>query len=484
MRNAMQNQPEQIIQSRLSAIQHRMQIDGIFQNLASCGFWGLLITGVLLIVNRFFPLPIPIGFVTSLSLVIAITIAVGLSLLRKTDQLDVARLVDQRLTLKERLSTALETIQRGLVDDFAILQIRDAAKVAQGIIPSTAVSHRLPSTLKWLPIPMLLIGLSFFIPHMYEIPPPPTAAEQAAIDEAAARLEREISGINDAALAKRVQDTVKGLRNKRIDVQAAQKQLSKLRDAVQAQESQVTENEIDQAVEAISKLGEASKLLSGTDVRETASELEKIAGQMGGLTAEQRAKLEAMLRQLAEQLAGNTAANSLADRLKEIETQRVSPEMLEKIARSLLEIDQQAKDIAQMEKILEEIKSSRKNIGLAGIEMARKTGGVASGGGGPGEESETGEAQGTQVENGSGGLEAQPAEELRLTSAASASQDFSSVAMQEPPSSEDEPAYMQYREVYLSAKQAYAEAMERDRIPVRYRHQIKAYLEAITNTNQ
>jgi hypothetical protein len=81
-------------------------------------------------------------------------------------------------------------------------------------------------------------------------------------------------------------------------------------------------------------------------------------------------------------------------------------------------------------------------------------------------------------------LEAQPAEELRLTSAASASQDFSSVAMQEPPSSEDEPAYMQYREVYLSAKQAYAEAMERDRIPVRYRHQIKAYLEAITNTNQ
>ena len=58
--------------------------------------------------------------------------------------------------------------------------------------------------------------------------------------------------------------------------------------------------------------------------------------------------------------------------------------MLAKIARSLLEIDQQAKDMAQMEDILEEIKASRKNIGLAGIEMARKTGGVAGSDGGPG----------------------------------------------------------------------------------------------------
>ena len=47
-----------------------------------------------------------------------------------------------------------------------------------------------------------------------------------------------------------------------------------------------------------------------------------------------------------------------------------------------------------MKEILEEIRASRKNIGLAGIEMARKTGGVAGSDGGPGEESETGEAQG------------------------------------------------------------------------------------------
>ena len=136
---------------------------------------------------------------------------------------------------------------------------------------------------------------------------------------------------------------------------------------------------------------------------------------MDGLTEAQRAELDALLRQLAERLGGNPAAKNLVDQLNEIGTEGVSPEMLAKIARSLLEIDQQAKNMAQMEEILEEIKASRKNIGLAGIEMVRKTGGVAGSDGGPGEESETGEARGTQV--GAMGSEAQPTEALQLRGA-------------------------------------------------------------------
>ena len=484
MQKAIQNQPEQIIQNRLSAIQRRMQVDGLFQNLARFGFWGLLIAGTLLIANRFFPVPIPIALVVSLPLVIAIAIVVGLSLLRKTDRLAVAHLVDQRLDLKERLGTAVEAIRQGIADDFTMLQIRDAARVAQGLVPAAALSYMVPPMLKWLPIPILMVGVSFFIPLMYELPPPPTAAEHAAIDEAAARLEQEVDGIDDTALVKRVEETAKALRNKRTTVQTAQKQLSKLREEVQVQKGQLAENEINQVVEAISELGDASKLLSGADAGEIASELQKLADQLDGLTAEQRAELDALLRRLAEQLAGNAAAKNLTDRLNEIETQGVSPEMLAKIARSLLELDRQAKDIAQMEGILEEIKASRKNIGLAGIEMARKTGGMASSDG-AGEESETGEAQGTQVGDAtSDGPEVQPAEELQLTGVTSDSQEFSSVAMQETLSDEDEPIYMQHHAAYLSAKQAYAEAMGRGRIPVRYQQQVKDYLEAIANTNQ
>ena len=482
MRNATQNQPEQIIQNKLSAIQRRMRIEGIFQNLATFNFWGLLIAGILLAANRFFPLPIPIGLVVFLPIAAASVIAIGLSLARKIDPFEVAHLVDQRLNLKERLGTALEAMGRQETGNFAILQIRDAARAAQEILPPTVVPYTVPATLKWLPLPMLLVGLSFFIPRMYEVPPPPTVSEYAAIHDAAARLEEAVADIDNAELSKQVEETVKDLRNKRTGVQTAQKKLSKLREDVETQKSQMPENELDQAIETISTLGEKSNLLSGTDTEEIASELQKLADQMAGLTEAQRAELDALLKQLATQLGSNPAAKNLVDQLNEIGTEGVSPEMLAKIARSLLEIDRQAKDIAQLEGILEEIKASRKNIGLAGIEMARKTGGVAGSDGGPGEESGTGEARGTQVE--AIPPETQPTEALRLRGVTSESEEFATASTQETPSGEEEPTYMQHREVFLNAKQDYAEAVQRDEIPVRYRQRVKDYLDAITNTGE
>ncbi|MYE89177.1 hypothetical protein F4X33_09310 [Candidatus Poribacteria bacterium] len=475
--------PEQIIQNKLSAIQRRMRIEGVFQNLATFNLWGLLIAGILLIADRFFPLPIAIGFAIALPIVIASISAVGLTLMRKIDPFEVARFVDQRLNLKERLGTALEALDRRNAGDFAILQIRDAAQSVQEILPATVVSYTVPRTIKWFPIPMLLVGFSFFIPRMYEIPPPPTAAEHAAIQDAAARLEGVVSGSNRSELSKQVEETAKALRNSRAGgVQAAQEKLSKLREEVQAQKSQLAENELDQAVETISKLIENSNLLGGADAAQIASELRKLADQMDGLTEAERTELDALLRQLAEQLGDNPAAKNLVGQLNEIGTEGVSPEMLAKIARSLLEIDQQAKDIAQLEDILEEIKASRKNIGLAGIEMARKTGGVAGSDGGPGEESETGEARGTQVE--AMPPETQPTAALQLRGATSEAEEFATASTQEAPSGEEEPTYMPYRKAYLNAKQTYAEAVERDRIPVRYRQRVKDYLDAIAKTSK
>ncbi|MBI1929779.1 hypothetical protein HYR99_36710, partial [Candidatus Poribacteria bacterium] len=400
MLTSIKNQPEQIIQERLSAVRRRIQINRLFRNLAFYGFGWLIFAGVLLITNRLVHLPIPIGFTALLAFAIALTVAVSVNLFHKTDLRTVARFVDRRLVLKERLSTALEAIYRNTTGDFSRLQIRDAAYVAQAIVPARVVSYAFPSLLKWFPIPLLLVGLSFAIPRMYEIPPPPTAAEQAAIDEAATALETAMQGIADASLAKQIRDTIKALQHKNIDVQAAADRLSKLRDEVRAQKSQLPEKGMDQAVEAISKLNEDSQRFRGKDTRSMASDLEKLAEQMAQnqLSPEEQAELEALLKKLAERLTGNAAAKSLTDPLAELQTQVVTPEMLRKIARSLLEINQKAKDIAQLERILDEIKARRKNIGLAGLEMARKTGGVANTGGGPGEESGTGEARGTQVE--------------------------------------------------------------------------------------
>ena len=474
MQNTVPNRPEQIIQHKLSAIQRRMRIGNIFQNLATFNFWGLFIVGTLLGGDRLFPLPIPIGLAVSLPIAVASVAAIGSSLLRKIDLLEVARLVDQRLNLKERLATALEIMGQKDSSDFATLQIRDAAQVSQGVLPTAAVSYTVPPSFKWLSIPMLLIVFSFFIPRMYEVSPPLTVPEHAAIHDAASRLERAVTDLNDTELSKQVEQTVRALRNERSGVADAQKTLSKLRADVEARKNQLAENDIHQ--------GENSNMLSGANAEKIASDLQQLADQMNELTETQRTELEALLKQLAARLGGNPAAKHLVDQLNEIETKEISPDMLARIARSLLEIDRQAKDIAQMETILEEIKASRKNIGLAGIEMARKTGGVAGSDGGPGEESGTGEAQGTQVGAMSSGE--QSTEALRLGGVTSDSEELATASTQEAPSDEDEPPYMPYRKVYLNAKQTYAEAVERESIPVRYRQRIKDYLDALANTTE
>ena len=164
--------------------------------------------------------------------------------------------------------------------------------------------------------------------------------KHAAIQNAADRLEGAVSGGNKTELSKQVEGTVKDLRNKRIGVPAAQEKLSKLREVVQAQKNELAEDELDQVVEAISKLSENSNLLGGANTAEIGSELEKLSDQMDGLTETDRTELDALLRRLAERLGDNRAAKHLVDQLNEIGTEGVSPEMLAKIARSLLEIDQ------------------------------------------------------------------------------------------------------------------------------------------------
>ena len=105
-------------------------------------------------------------------------------------------------------------------------------------------------------------------------------------------------------------------------------------------------------LKTISAVSKNSELLSGTDTGEIASELQKLADQMDGLTEAQRTELDALLGQLTERLGDNPAAKNLVSQLNEIGTEGVSPEMLAKIARSLLNIDRQAKDMAQLEGIL------------------------------------------------------------------------------------------------------------------------------------
>lgn len=481
MRTAIQNQPEDIIESRLVEIRRRMHLNLFLSHLARLGFWGLLLAGILLILNRLIPLPIPVSLAAPLPLAVGFAAALCLCLLRKSNLFAVARTVDTRLNLKERLSTALEAIHSAKSDDnFVRLQIKDAGDVARAIDSGASFPYTSPPTLKWIPIALFLIASAFVIPQMYEPPPPLSAAEIAAIDQAAETLESERNAVPDTDLARKIRDTIGKLRRSDIDVNRSQAELSLLRDEIRSRKNRV-ESGIDSFTKAISETDELSKHFKGNTANEVASDLEKLAAQMNGLTPGQRAELEALLKKIAQSLGDNPAMENLTNQLAELQTEAVSAEMLQRIARALL---QSTDEIAQLDRILQQIRTNRRNIALAGIELDRKTPGAAGSGSGSGGDSDAAESQDTMS-----GAKPQPLNPptdnpltyLELTAPPSDSQAFTQVYVDEDPTGQGEPTYMPYREVYLHAQQAYAQAIERDEIPVKYREQVKAYLEAIAN---
>ena len=499
------SQHHQIIQILLSIIQRRMRVQSIFTRLARYVFWALLLTSGMILFSRFVRLPNIPMVVILIPIILAAILAIGLAFVRKGSPSATALYVDKQLNLKERFSTAIELIQRKAADDLGHLQVRDTATICTLTSPSAVVPYSFPPVLKWFPIPILLLIASVAMPRMYELPPPPTAAEQKAIEETVEDFNRMIGEIDDPVLAKDIQDAIKGLKN--TDSLTVQDRLSKLRDEVRARKQPFTRNELGEVSETFAEVTDESDRFKNMGPGKLAEELEKLANEEN-LTPELQEELRALFNKLAEGLKDNSVAKNLTKELDELQTQTVSPDTLKKIARQLANMDKLASNREQLERVLEQITASRKNIALASLDLDidRSSGGIADSEGGAGDESTAGETRGTIAAADSDFEPRKSVEEAEFENQLTATEtpqslrtDGSELRLKAPssdtttiadtdvyvgsdaPSGEDEAEYIPYREVILNAKQEYAEAIGNNRIPVRYQRLIGNYLEAITN---
>ena len=177
------------------------------------------------------------------------------------------------------------------------------------------------------------------------------------------------------------------------------------------------------------------------------------------------------------------------------------------MADALLDLDQKLQHLMAIEETLNRIREGRRRIALAGIEMNQSGSSVADGSGHPSQKSVTGDTQGivTQSDNNRWKPNKQnfdatqdtptsiPTQldrdfifpkdtnnvDLKLNTISSDRQGLSRVFVSQNSDSSIEPKYITFQRAYLNAKQNYAEAIERDRIPVRYQQQISNYLNAI-----
>ena len=494
MVNSEHNQDAQRIKNCLTDIRGRMFRQALLEKIVDAFFYGLVLLAILFMLNRVILLPMQLLSISWIVITVVAIVGICFSINHRKDLLSVARVVDEKMGLRERLGTAFGLMQTDSQGEFTQLQIRDAAETVTTLEIAKVSPYRVPMFLKLFPIPLLLIGLSFAVPRFYELPEPLTDIQQAVLDKTIQSLDEK--QVKDSRLQKQIADTINQLKTVK-DLDTAQKHLSDLKKEVREQQS--TQN-------AITEATEATQNFRGMDANQLATELKTVAQQ-----TEIPPELQAELTRLFERLARGLPKGALGDSLNHVQGQPVTPETLQDIIAALEEIEKST-DLTQLEA---QLTANQKELALATIEMESSGGGIANSDGAPGQDIGSDEVQGTRedtsnsdlqsglqtsdadkMENETGGEdptspltgEATPilqtnGEALTLTTEISGSAEgFSEVFTGEV--SDDAPAYLPFSEVVLNTSRAYAEAVENNRIPVRYQAQIKAYLEAISEENE
>lgn len=482
-----------LIKNQLKSLQNRKRTQAVIHKIAQTFCLCLFILALLSIAVRLVSLPMSTLFAITLVVFISLTVGIFLGFRQRIPIINTLRHVDNHLKLKARLTTAWEMMQIDRQDALTQLQIDDTVKSIANRELSNCIPLTVPSILKWIPVPLFIIGLSFAIPRQYSVPLPPTIAEGEAINNAINALTNELKQDIDSDLQENIKDTIEKLQHVK-DVPTAHQNLQTLNDEVRKQKSALPDDS------TITQAAQATHHFKDMDTTALAHELDSISKQ-DELTPELRAEIEKLLNRLAE----TVPQGKLSQTLDKIQGKPVTADILKEIVRQLNKLN-------QLNRLEAQITESRKNIALASIETDISDRSIASSDSNPGQETGNQETQGKQIQpddpqlsttndddssqttNNNTGKPLTGDEdptlqtdgkEFRINSEVAAeTQRTTRVYAGNTGNGEDEPEYLQFEDVLLNAQREYAKAIENSRIPLRFRSQIQNYLKALTEFNE
>src|SRR5215472_16040225 len=282
-------------------------------------FIGLVLASLILIISRFVPWATASYWAVTLTAA-SLLCALAAALWYRPSFARAARLVDTRLALHDRLSTAWEL--RDKSSTLAKLQRRDALKHLGRHRPISTISLW-PGRAGLIAFGIVIIGLALltFLPN----PMTDVLRQQAAFQ---ARLARQVAAINHirtvidsqtktsaherSQIDKILRETAAQLQQAKNEAQAqqilaqAQAKLNQLRDP-QAANKATARTAASQSLQNSSNanLSNTGQALARGDSKELDSALQKLASQVQNMTPAQRAQLAQQIEQAANQARQN-----------------------------------------------------------------------------------------------------------------------------------------------------------------------------------
>jgi hypothetical protein len=155
----------QSIESALHKAASRRRIDNCLRGAWSGLLWASVLWLIALVAYKLLPMPVEwlgIAGLAGIAVVIGAAVAGGW---RKASTQEVARWVDVKENLKERLSTALEVSQNPAAPEWNNLVINDAAEHARNLDPRRLLPLHLPKAARWALVILLVAAGLGFVPE-------------------------------------------------------------------------------------------------------------------------------------------------------------------------------------------------------------------------------------------------------------------------------------------------------------------------------
>jgi hypothetical protein len=258
-----------------------------------------------LLAERAFVFGLPLAVSLAGAAAVAATIAVGRTLLRRSDSLSAAIALDRAAGLKERVSSALALARSS--DPFAQAVVRDAGRVAAGVHVPAHVPLRSPRLAPWSLSVVALAGLAYgLMPKLNLL----AAVREERQEEEAARLEHQ--NIQVA-----IRDQLK-----RVEARASENPgLERLMDDLKALEipDEPTRTPEDVRREAIKRIDSVTDALERKKQNENVAAFEELQKQLQKLDTPNGDDPASKLAKALSEGDNQAAKQALADLKKQLE---------------------------------------------------------------------------------------------------------------------------------------------------------------------
>ncbi len=492
---------EKLILEKIRHVRRRLNVQGYFQTLATFLLFGLLVCVPVVIVDSIvtsFNIP-PLVFLGVAGGIAVVALIVRL--IRPINLQEAARAIDIDASLKDRVVSGLEQIQRKTNETLTTLQIQDTSKRLQAIPIKQVAQYTVPRETKYIAIVVAFLVTFSFVEFFA---PPATSTEIDISPQIAAEADTFLKKIEEAKkeaelsedqelkeILKEIEERTLKLKKPQIAPKDALARLTELAALLKTKTDPHKMAKQEELMKGLGQqfignpiLGEFGQQLKRGDYKEAADKLDKVAEDVPKFDQEKRQNLSDELKRAGKSLK-NTDLDGLGGELSgageslDGNDAEGTQKGLRASGKKIRDFDLLKSRNQRLAKLLSECEACKAGIAGAcnskGINPATGLTKVLSNKPGQGIGNKTSETQ-------QGDLTSLDST-LNLEQLTGVQGEGSSTVQTSKASAEGQESALSYKDAYMKYQKLSEDALTEEQIPLGYKFYVKRYFESIKPTD-